>query len=250
MALFYSYLSQARADESDADVALAYIDHMTETAAQVPMVPGLYMGFTGVAWVIEHLAGRLFEPEEGEEDSHREIDETLIRALRQQTWTRGYDLISGLVGFGVYALGRLPRPTARECLELLVLQLEALAVEHPPGVTWHTKPDLLPESQRRVFPHGYYNAGMAHGVPAVIAILAEICAADIVPERSRPLLDGAVRWLLAQEMEPGATSCFPTSVGEGIESQPARLAWCYGDPGVAAALLLAARRVGRDDWGR
>jgi hypothetical protein len=26
------------------------------------------------------------------------------------------------------------------------------------------------------------------------------------------------------------------------------LAWCYGDPGVAAALLVAARRAGRPEW--
>src|SRR4029450_12216233 len=29
---------------------------------------------------------------------------------------------------------------------------------------------------------------------------------------------------------------------------PARSAWCYGDPGIAAALLLAARGVGDAGW--
>jgi hypothetical protein len=33
-------------------------------------------------------------------------------------------------------------------------------------------------------------------------------------------------------------------VGPGIEPAPSRLAWCYGDPGVAAALLVAAQAVG------
>src|SRR5262249_56737890 len=37
---------------------------------------------------------------------------------------------------------------------------------------------------------------------------------------------------------------------EGIISRPARLAWCYGDPGVAAALLGAARSVAEPAWGR
>lgn len=32
------------------------------------------------------------------------------------------------------------------------------------------------------------------------------------------------------------------------EEKPARLAWCYGDPGIAAALLYAARCVGNARW--
>jgi hypothetical protein len=34
----------------------------------------------------------------------------------------------------------------------------------------------------------------------------------------------------------------------GSDLEPARTAWCYGDPGVAAVLLNAARAFGRPDW--
>lgn len=36
----------------------------------------------------------------------------------------------------------------------------------------------------------------------------------------------------------------------GGRSNPTRLAWCYGDPGVAAALLATARAVGDEGWER
>src|SRR5262249_38984636 len=39
-------------------------------------------------------------------------------------------------------------------------------------------------------------------------------------------------------------------VGPEEVDQPARLAWCYGDPGVAAALLSAARCTGEPAWER
>ena len=39
-----------------------------------------------------------------------------------------YDLIIGLVGIGVYALERLPRTSARECIELIVDRLDETAV--------------------------------------------------------------------------------------------------------------------------
>jgi hypothetical protein len=80
-------------------------------------------------------------------------------------------------------------------------------------------------------------------VPGVIALLGQACAAGVARARARPLLEGAVRWLLAQQ-GPGG---FAAWVGPE-EYKPARLAWCYGDPGVAAALLWAARCVGEPDW--
>ncbi len=43
---------------------------------------------------------------------------------------------------------------------------------------------------------------------------------------------------------------FGTSLSEGREwgHQGSRLAWCYGDLGLAAALLMASRDTGRSDW--
>jgi hypothetical protein len=52
-----------------------------------------------------------------------------------------------------------------------------------------------------------------------------------------------VRWLLAQQ-EPGG---FPALVATEAAEKPARLAWCYGDPGVAA-LLGAARCAAEPAW--
>jgi class I lanthipeptide synthase len=46
--------------------------------------------------------------------------------------------------------------------------------------------------------------------------------------------------------EAGPT--FPIWVAPGVQPWPARCAWCYGDPGIAAALLMAARGVGAGGW--
>jgi len=80
-------------------------------------------------------------------------------------------------------------------------------------------------------------------VPGVIPVLAAACRAGVAPDRASQLLDGAVAWLLAQRVGGG----FPYH-GDGGERHPARLAWCYGDPGIATALLAAARAVGEDEW--
>jgi hypothetical protein len=97
---------------------------------------------------------------------------------------------------------------------------------------------------------------MAHGIPGVIALLGEALApdiadiADIARARVRPLLTEAVRWLLKHRQPESAGAAFPSWLPTGrIEPPgPSRLAWCYGDLGVAVALLGAARRAGEPAW--
>ncbi|HSK76786.1 MAG TPA: lanthionine synthetase C family protein [Thermoanaerobaculia bacterium] len=243
-AVFHAYLALAENDEAQADRAVALLDGAVETLATTPLPPTLYTGFPGVAWVAEHLQGRLFEP--GEDDPNLDVDEALLGALERSPWPGDYDLITGLAGLGVYALERLPRPTATACLERIVERLAERSERMPEGVTWFTPPERLPEWQREIHPNGYYNLGVAHGVPAVVALLAGAAAAGVAP--ARPLLDDTVRWLLAHRLEPGAGSCFGTSFYPGEDPGLSRLAWCYGDAGIAASLLAAARAVGEPAW--
>lgn len=247
-ALFHAYLALHGGDESEADRAAELLDSAAELLAEVPMDMSLYSGFAGVAWVIEHLRGRLFESDD--EDPNLEIDEALLVPLSRSPWTGNYDLITGLAGLGVYGLERLPRPTGAATLERVVDRLAELARTFPEGTAWFTPPEDLPPWQREYHPNGYYNLGVAHGIPAVVALLAGACAAGVAADRARPLLDGAVRWLLAHRLEPGAGSCFGTAFYPGEPMAPSRLAWCYGDPGIAASLLVAARAAGRPDWER
>lgn len=255
-ALFYAYLALAAGEEAGeawADHAERLLDEAAETVATSPLAAGLYSGFTGPAWVAAHFEGRLFEAEDGE-DLNGEIDAALLDRLAKSPWRDHYDLISGLVGLGVYALERLPRPSAVRCLEAIVARLAESAEQaesiEPPGVglTWHTPVDLLPAFARERTPGGYYNLGVAHGVPGVVGLLARACLAGVAEERARPLLEGAVTWVLSEDVERGGRRRYPVAVGPGIEAQPTRLAWCYGDPGVAAALLAAARAADRSDW--
>lgn len=252
IALFFAYLAETTGDEEHADRAVEFLDQGVEAVATALSSPSLYTGFPGVGWVSEHLTGRLFEADD-EEDGNEDVDRALLTYLEHSPWDRDYDLIQGLVGLGVYALERLHRPTGVACLERVVAQLSDLADERPDGIAWHTGPELLPEHQRRNFPEGYENLGVAHGIPGVLPVLAGAVAAGVAAESSRELLEGAVAFLLANRLDPEEGVHFPYQVADtqtdvGEKRQGSRLAWCYGDPGVAAALACAARRVGRDDW--
>jgi lantibiotic modifying enzyme len=247
-ALFYTYLALQTSDESAAERAAELIEQAADILAETPLPPNLYTGFAGIAWTMEHLRGRLFEEDGEEEDPAEEIDEALLIPLRRSPWTGEYDLISGLVGLGVYALERLPRPTASTLLGMVVDRLGETAEISAEGAAWFTRPENLPEWQRELYPRGNYNLGVAHGLPAVVAVLAGAAAAGI--ERARPLLDDSARWLLARRQDPSVGSCFGTSYAPWEAPAPSRLAWCYGDPGIAASLLAAARAAREPAWER
>jgi hypothetical protein len=243
LALLHGYLAQAACGK-DSAAAARCLERATAAVADNPTSASLYSGLTGVGWALAHLRGR-WPDLDGEEDV-AEIDEALLDHLDRSPWPDDYDLISGLVGFGVYALERLPRPAAVTCLERVLDRLAETAEHRPEGITWWTDPAWLPAETREKYPRGYYNLGLAHGVAGVIALLGQACASGVAVARARALLEGAVRWLLARQ-GPGG---FTYWAGPGGDDKPARLAWCYGDPGVAAALLGAARCVGEPGWER
>ena len=249
LALLYAYCGEAEPGDDDQEIAAQFLSRAIKLMGEMNLGPELYDGFTGVAWATAHLLReRLFD--EDDDDPNKAIDDALFNYLSQSPWGDDYDLIGGLAGIGLYALERLPRASAVACLELIVERLAETAEHSAEGVAWFTRPDLLPEWQRELCPNGYYNLGLAHGVPGVIALLGGACAAGVAVERARPLLDGAVTWLLRQKFRSSAQSSFPHWTGHGFDESECRLAWCYGDAGVAASLLVAARCVNEPEWER
>jgi lantibiotic modifying enzyme len=248
LAVFYAYLARAGLAVRAREAADNFLDEAVEALAKVSMPPSLYGGFTGVAWAVAHLR-RQANADDGE-DPCEEIDGALRQYLEQSPWTDNYDLVSGLVGIGVYVLERLPRPSGRNLLALVIRRLDETCERMKPGITWLTRPELLPDHQREVCPKGHYNLGVAHGVPGVIALLGAASAAGVAASTTRRLLDGSVRWLLANHLPEDRGSTFAVWTASGIEPRPARSAWCYGDPGIAAALLTAARGARRTSWKR
>jgi hypothetical protein len=149
----------------------------------------------------------------------------------------------------VYALQRYPRPAAIECLRRVVELMDERAQHDEHGLYWWTPPEqILNQESRKQCPTGRADLGVAHGVAGAIALLGSICGAGIEQATARPLLEGAVSWLWAHSLPTEAGRTFPLWTAPGIEPSPARCAWCYGDPGIAAALLTAARGVGDVGW--
>ncbi len=245
IALFFAYLDAVRPGADSDERALESLARSLHTVTRMYPLPGFYVGFSGVAWVVEHLSRQFFESDD-EVSGH--FHHGLRAFLSSANGNTPYELMEGLAGFGTYLIERLPHEDAAESLADIIDRLDAEAEKSDSGVTWFTPPEWLTMEQRRLMPRGCYNFGVAHGVPGVIGFLAAARRENLDDARVAHLAEGAIRWALARKLERCDESVFPAFAAPDQTPVPTRTAWCYGDLGVAAVLLSAARSFDREDW--
>jgi len=245
-AVLFAWDWVARQRAGAREISSSCLDRAIESVASETMPPVLYEGWVGVAWAVE-LVDAVLDP--GGEDRNEDVDEAVAAALaRQGMFLSPHDLIRGVTGLGVYALERLPRPAAVVALRAALQRLEESARRDDRGAFWWTPAVALPPDVREQYPSGWADLGVAHGLGGAIGFLARMYAAGIERERVRRLLDEAVRWLLSYAIDVSGGPTVPNCVIPDEPLKPCRLAWCYGDPGLAAVLLLAGRLVGETAW--
>jgi lantibiotic modifying enzyme len=241
LAVCSGQFARTRADQEAAEAAVTHLEVAVDTVVSSTLSSSLYSGFVGVAWAVElldRLLGR------GGEDASADIDDALTRLLQRYPQDAPYDLTSGLTGLGVYALACWPRLGAVQCALRVVEQLDRRARHDRDGIFWLSPP----LSRYRLELPSRVDLGVAHGIAGVIAFLARAHRLGLARQLVRPLLDGAVSWLLAHLVDTSAGPTVPYFVADAVAPAPARSAWCHGDPGVATALLLAAREVAEPAW--
>lgn len=223
--------------------------HVAAAAAQLPSyraIPGLFAGYAGVAWTVDHLqgCGILIAGE----DLNAGIDEALLAWLALEPGSGWPDLVSGLAGVGLYALDRPPGPRSRRLVARVLERLQATAESTGQGTAWFGRPEQLAPPMRRQHPAGAFDLGVAHGMAGVIGFLAEAWHCGF--SAARPLLDSSMAWLLSCRSPRDDGSVFGRTFGRGepVNPEGCRLSWCYGDLGMATVLLLAAVRTGQSSW--
>ncbi len=253
LALFFSYVWKWKHDEEHRLLAVRNLDRAVRAIQYKAMQPCLFHGFLGIIWVLEQLSELV--PAYDVSQCKHELYAGLHYVL-SQTPKPGIvaDHMRGELGIGFYLLENVfderdERPT--KLLSTIIDRLAETSTHTELGTSWVTSPELMGPGGAQEFPNGAFNLGMAHGIPGVIVFLARSCAKGINFPKAQALLEEAVRWVLAHQMYEECDSSFPAVVSAGRSELPlkgARLAWCYGDLGIATALMHAARCVPRADW--
>lgn len=228
------------------------VARLVPRVAAVPLRPGLHEGYTGVGLTLELVRRAGLARVDGADALDRALLASIERFDGAAPPHAYLDLISGPAGQAVYACARLPRVRARRALEAIVGWLDRRALAAAGGVTWLSPP--RPDARADQIPGAVFDLGIAHGVPGILAVLARILEAGISVRTTRRLLAAGTRWLVQQVHDrdgPAFDTYVPRDLdadrGAAFPPMPSRLGWCYGDPGVAAALLRIAHALGDDE---
>ena len=262
-AILLAYMAFGASDPVWRRRCIDRLNNTIELGIGQPPTVSVFRGLCGLGWTVEHISRLLkeqmpqaqapfapieFQSDSSEEDLNEEVDAAVInRLLSLKKNLCAFDLLNGLVGYGVYFLERWPSGYSERGLRLVVVALNEIAETMPTGITtWRTVPDVLPHQERKLWPDGYYNLGVAHGVPGVVHFLWQVTKTGLELRTVSRLLDGALMWLIGQAGSDKRRLRFKAWVSPGGKSSDARPVWCYGDLGVAAVLLQVARESGDD----
>ncbi|MEO8699982.1 MAG: lanthionine synthetase LanC family protein [Kofleriaceae bacterium] len=236
IALLHGYLAELEPGAGHEDRAVELLGEAVNRLE--PIQVGIAWGVAGIAWVTDHLQRRGLAVEVDES-----LDAFLGEFVIEQPWDHPYDLMEGLAGMALAMVHRRD-PAATAIVEQAIARLEEIAVRTPAGLAFAYLAPL--ERGALAAP---VHVGPSHGITGVIAVLARCIEAGIAADRARALLDPLVAWLFTHQLPAGASSCFPSIVSEHAElARTGGPGWCHGDPGVAAAVLVAARRANVPAW--
>lgn len=245
-------------DERWEEPAHQHLRLAAEASHQVPLTkPALFGGTAGFALVVESFLR--IQPR------YRAVRDALLEQLAEQVLGRRwrpsagaadpeYDVISGASGIvGCLVSVDAPGASVEAATRVLLDYLVGLAEADSRGTErWSVLPSRYRRAEQHdLFPHGYVDLGLAHGLPGPLAALSLAWEAGWRVDGQQAAIERMSAWLLARRRCDPWGWHWPSQVGVGgsqrpqaEEPLPTRAAWCYGDPGVAAALWLAGRSTG------
>ncbi|UTW60628.1 hypothetical protein KFE98_11245 [bacterium SCSIO 12741] len=191
-------------------------------------------GLMGVTWALNHL----FDPSEKDEDwkdFEREVIELAISNFEQNCQERNTDYLYGAGGdlFFLIESGALDF----EEYENRIRATLALLIEQMQGE--EGKAYFLSPPKHGVAP--LINLGIAHGMPAYVALFSRISSWKNWSEVDHALT--GMKGFMQSIARFDQPSCFPYSIepdNPEKTSYDSRLAWCYGDPGIALQWIRQA----------
>ncbi len=179
-----------------------------------------------------------------------DVDLLLEHGLFGEIKIQHFDFLHGIIGIGFYFLKHYKYCPEKSLPQLkkILIYLEETAIIEQDQIKWKAI-DILKQRENGLF-HADFNISLSHGISSIIIFLCRYINLNITgKERAENMLNMAVNYVLKQRIDTEKYgSYFP---GSSIESSEiitkSRLAWCYGDPGIALALWHTSKILKRED---
>jgi len=243
IALLFAYLAKAFPAKDYLQHTLDYLDELSNALANEELNYSMSSGVAGIAFVFQHLRNiGLLDPDEDLNLS--ELDAFIASGAEVDFKSGNWDPLHGLTGLGIYFLERHTETGDPKYLEKIVDNLALMRTETGDAKVW-----ITPGYEK--VSNDNYNFGTAHGMPGVLAFLAQVYSRGIRQQVIPEMMTSAFRFLLPYELTDD-TYCFPTAVEVAEQKKQdapfSRLGWCYGDLCMAFALLHCGLALENTAW--
>lgn len=193
-------------------------------------------GLAGVGALLRHTAQYFPEVEIDADSLLEEVDPYLDYKMYESIEMKAFDYLHGSLGIFLYFLKKYKPDSSlnHHYDEYFQKLLSISCTPDQGGLAWK---GFVAD------PVDELNLGLAHGNPSILAILAKAYKVGALNEpKHRDAIRRSCDFMLACQLK-GTHSLFPFSIKTTEEPVPARLAWCYGDLGVALSLWHAAQAL-------
>jgi hypothetical protein len=162
-----------------------------------------------------------------------------------------YDVVGGPAGVLAHLASTAPAQGPGRAATRLADRLVGMAAarDGDPWARWRVPRRNYPqrEVEHELYPYGYVDLGLAHGIPGPLAALSRAWAAGDRRPPVREALEGLARQLVAASRFDRYGRAWPRVMPFSASGQiapemaeTAGAAYCYGPPGICSALLDAA----------
>ncbi|TDC75700.1 lanthionine synthetase [Streptomyces hainanensis] len=251
------HIEHAHAGSGSWRTAHRWITHAAAGDISAADTTGLFLGAPAIAFVLHAAAGSSTRYHH----ALTTLDKHVHHLAHRRTHTareriqggqlpdfHEYDIFFGLTGIGAHLLRRDPGGSA---LERILTYLVALTRPLP------SDSQLLPgwwvghDPHRNPTPGGHANLGAAHGITGPLMLLSTAMRRGITVDGQHDAITTILTWLNTWKQHDESGPWWPETVsrtdlhtGRSSQTAATRPSWCYGTPGIARALQLAALATG------
>lgn len=230
----------SRIDSSYESIADGLLEKMLQSLSLQPRVATYCSGLAGLGVGLLSLQRDGFI--DGVETALDAIDPTIAKSLDLFISNNNIDFLHGLIGIGFYLLERSnsSKEYSVSNLSKIIDYLDKSKITDDAIVKWRYNANRLSKP---------YNISLSHGVSSIVVFLCRLLKSGILNEKYnaiiKQMLEGAVRYILSNRVDVDKLGCWFASSSIECDDRPhrSRLAWCYGDLGVATALLEAGNTL-------
>lgn len=222
--LFMLYYSRSSKIKKYIQITTKYCETLLQRLGSELRLHTFCGGLAGILYLFEFLKENEFI-EIDISEVKASFEEYLIRKMRNDILSNHYDFMHGAIGVGLYFLkGETNKEIIQELINFLLTTSE---VDSPSGgIKWKSKinKDFMG-----------YNIALSHGMSSIVLFLCRVIESGNGNSKVKELLKRTMTYILYQEIDVHEYgSFFPTYSKESSSSlSGSRLAWCYGDLGIA-----------------